>query len=227
MASKSETMDMESQQKKGARRGRWLDSCLVLSVIVLFAGLTSLAVAGVLVVRDLQSKLQHQRAHPEFKTSKVIGSAPDSTFKMLNFAYLEYSSSVLKNHTMPLHEVSYLAEKSVGSNYEFNSVQHTLKVKQKGSYFVYVELNVTCVGSCNPGHFRVQLSASESNSDTLHCDVHLSAQDTQQPQQKKCWTVTTLKENTTLLSQMSLPQGPLPHWKLVLRGSGFGMFLVG
>lgn len=225
MASKSETMDVESLQKS-ARRGRCLDCCLVLSVIVLFAGLAALAAAGVMVVHNLQSKLQ-QRAHPEFQMSKVIGSAPDNMFKMQNFAYLEATSSELKNHTMPLMPVSFRDLKSVGSNYVFNPVQHSLQVKKTGSYFVYVELNVSCVGGCqSPGEslLRVQVS------DKLRCDVHLhpppSPQPSPQPQQRKCWTVMTLIENTSLLSQMSLPHGLLSPWKLELRGSGVGVFLV-
>lgn len=234
MASKSETVDVESLQRRGARRGQCLDGCLVFSVLVLFAGLASVTAAGLMVVRDLQSQL-NDRPQPEYKPEmlKVEEGAPDRTFKMQNFAYLEAASSKLNNHTMMWSKVSFLNGKSVGSNYVFDPVQHWLQVKQAGVYFLYMNLNLTCVGRCQKSHIRIHGSDSQGF-DKLRCDVHLPNLTSTQPQQKKCWTVTSLEANTTLQFKMSLPDGPLHGWKLELEheksiggGSGFGIFLVG
>ncbi|KAJ0050532.1 hypothetical protein NL108_003772 [Boleophthalmus pectinirostris] len=215
----NDTMDAESLQKEGPRRGRCLDCCLVISVIVLFTGMATLAVLGVLVVQDLEHKLMPSSL-PEFMMEKVTGDAPDNIIKMKNFAYLEATLSELKNHTMPLEYVSFLSRTSVGSNFEFHPVHHSLTVKQDGIYFMYVELNVTCLYRCRPGLFTVQVS------DKLSCEVKLPNSSDSHNVQKKCWTVKPVSKDTHLLTDMFLPHGPLHHWKLELRGSGVGLFLV-
>lgn len=75
MGPKSEAVDVESLEKRDARRGRCLDRCLVLSVIVLFAAVTALAVAGILVFQEL-------RLHPKSEMSKVTSDARENTFKV-------------------------------------------------------------------------------------------------------------------------------------------------
>lgn len=233
MASKSETVDIESLQKSGARRGRCLFGCLVFSVIVLFMCFASLAGIGFLLLQDLQSQLRSlQQKQPV--VSNLTGGLPEHiTFKMQNFAYLEAASSELDNVTMKLSEVSFLDRKSVGSIYDFNRVQHCLRVKQAGVYFLYMNLNLTCGGRCHQGHFSISV-LDDLSSDRLRCDVKLPNCSSEQPQQRKCWAVTTLRENTTLHLKMSLPHGPLPDWRLQLEqeesrggGSGFGIFLMG
>lgn len=211
-----EAMDVESQLK--ARRGRWLDTCLVLSVLVLFAALAALAAAGVLVVRNLQSRLPH--AHPEFEMSKVTGNAPDNKFKMENYAYLETNSSELSDRNMLWDAVSFLDGQSVGSFYKFDSRQQSLQVKQAGTYFMYLELNVTCTYRCDPGRFSVQVL------DKLNCEVDLPMHNSSEPFTKQCWTVSMLPADTYLLPQMTVSNGRMPSWKLHSKGTGFGIFLV-
>lgn len=233
MASKSEVVDIESVQKRSARRGRCLDGFLVFSVIVLFAGLASLASAGFLVVQNIQSQLKHLQPQFEPETSKQTGAQPEPTYKMENFAYLEATQSELNNHTMKWSGVTVLSRKPVGTNFVFNRVQHWLQVREAGVYFLYLNLNLTCGGRCEPGHFRIT-AADGQGSDKLRCDVNLPQCTSEQPQQRKCWTVTTLEANTTLQFKMSLPHGRLSHWRLELEhedsrggGSGFGLFMVG
>ncbi|KAK7930159.1 hypothetical protein WMY93_006554 [Mugilogobius chulae] len=218
------TVDVESLQ---TRRVRLLDRCLIISVMVLFVGLASLAVAGFLVVQDLQSQLQHERehpAHPVSLMSKVIGSAPEKptekpTFKMENFAYLEVPPINLTNDTLELNAVSYESGTSVGSNFELNTGHRSLRVKQTGSYFLYVELDIACKGVCESGLVTIHVS------NKLNCKVELSSSKHQQV--KRCWTVVHLKKDTDLQAQMNLPnEKPLTHWQLESRGSGIGLFLV-
>ncbi|XP_055081285.1 uncharacterized protein LOC129456657 [Periophthalmus magnuspinnatus] len=214
----NDTTDIESLQKGDARRGRGLDFCLVLSVIVLFTGLVALAVAGVLVIHDLQSQLQHKRVQsvpPVPEAAHVVVDAPGKSLKMQS-VYLGATSYELNNKTMTLDPQS---ERPLGSNFEFNPVRHTLSVKH-GTYFLYMEVNVTCLSRCQSGVFTIRVS------DKLSCEMKLPNSTDSQPIQRKCWTVTSLSKKTELLAQMTLPHGPLPHWRLELRGSGFGLFLV-
>lgn len=207
---------MESLEKRDARRGRCLDRCLVLSVIVLFAAVTALAVAGILVFQEL-------RLHPKSEMSKVTSDARENTFKNQNFAYLEANSGHLMTRTMEWSAVSYRDGTSVGSNYVFDPKQHSLRVIQAGNYFMYLELNVTCHHRCEAGHFTVHLS------DKLSCKVQLPA-NISTPVNTNCWAVSWLSADTYLLSQMDVASVPIGQsikgWKLALRGSGFGMFLV-
>ncbi|CAL9700568.1 unnamed protein product [Knipowitschia caucasica] len=218
-------MDVESQQR--APRGRCLDCCLLVSVLVLFAGVAGVAGVGFLMIHDLQ-RMMNLRPPPDHPLQPQLpqaamnrGDAPERFFKMQNFAYLEATSSELKNHTMPLDVVSFLDAESVGSNFEWNPVDHSLRAKQGGSYFLYVELNVTCGWTCAAGVFRVQVGNS------LSCTVDLPHSSSSEPVLRRCWTVSALATDSKLLLKMSLPHGPLPSWRLELRGSGVGMFLVG
>lgn len=215
MESKS-NMDVESLQKKDAH-GRCLDRCLVFSVVVLFLGLAAVAAGGVLMVNNLQSKMQTQQAQPPLEMSKLVGSAYVNIFKMQNFAYLEDTSSLLQNRTLTFHK------NNVGSSFVFNPVQHHLTVKESGSYFMYLELNLTCTTPSQTGLIRVQVS------DILSCDVHLSHStcSQHQPTAHRCWAVRPLGTNASLLFDMSLPHGLHSKWGLQLHGVSFGMFLVG
>lgn len=108
---------------------------------------------------------------------------------------------------------------SKGSLFDFDPDHYSLQPKQAGAYFVYVSLNLTCThrGHCRPGRLTVQVG------DKLTCDVHLRAEAAHET--KKCWTVSHV-DRQKLLAQMTVPKSGLDNWKLELKGSGLGMFLV-
>ncbi|XP_022611385.1 uncharacterized protein LOC111229361 [Seriola dumerili] len=217
MGHQNTEMDAESLQKIGRRRGGCLDVFLVMSVIFLFMAVAAVAVGGVMVVGDLQSKLSSLRTiEPEMS---ALTDTPGSNYKMHNFAYLEATSSKLTNSTMKWDSVSYGLGESVGSNFVFDKIHQSLKPERAGVYFMYIELNFTCTFQCNPGLIRVDVG------DKLSCDVNLPAVANSTPVSKKCWTVSKLLDSPKLITQMTVPKG-LQHWKLELTGSGLGMFLV-
>lgn len=89
-----------------------------------------------------------------------------------------------------------------------------------GMYFIYIDLNFTCTYKCNPGLLSVKLD------DKLTCEVNLPSVADSTPVTKKCWAVRQL-EPQRLFMQMTVPKVGLDNWKLELKGSGLGMFLVG
>lgn len=213
-------MDVESLQKSERRRGHCLDTCLVISVILLFVSVAGVAVGVVLAVRDLQSK-----GAPSGQFVHHVGSfSTDPTdypvYKMQNFVYLDADSSVLLNGNMQWRVVDYSAGNSLGSNFLFYPEQHSLQVKQNGMYFMYVNLNFTCSFTCPAGVLSVDLG------DKLTCEVELPKVTNSKPVTKKCWTVSWMDKESRLSSLMTIPEGGLENWKLELRGSGLGMFLV-
>ncbi|XP_034752483.1 uncharacterized protein LOC117959437 [Etheostoma cragini] len=220
MGQQIKEMDTESLQTSGRRRGSCLDVFLVGSIILLFVTVVAVAAGGVMVVMELRSELQSKCARPpvEFETSKLSGITPDPAYKMQNFAYLEAGSSKLENSTMHWAAVNYGTGRSVGSNFLFNEKQHWLKAEKDGTYFIYIELNLSCTYDCNAGILRVKVG------DKLTCEVELPAVADSTPVSKKCWTVSQLN-GQKLLTEMIVPTG-LQNWKLELSGSKFGMFLV-
>ncbi len=119
--------------------------------------------------------------------------------------------------TMQWAPVSYGAGNSVGSNFMFDPDQNSLQPLRVGTYFIYIDLNLTCTYNCSPGILTVRLD------NKLTCEVDLPADST--PVSKKCWTVSQI-DGQKLLAQMIVPKEGLREWKLELTGSGFGMFLV-
>ncbi|XP_029293796.1 uncharacterized protein LOC115012353 [Cottoperca gobio] len=219
MEHQNKEMDVESFQKSGRRRGSCLNVFLVMSIIFLLVAVTALAAGGVMVVMELRSKLESPRPSFEFKESRLTEDTPDPAYKMQNFAYLEAISSDLQTSTMQWTPVSYGAGKSLGSNFLFDAVQQTLKAKRVGTYFIYIDLNLTCTYNCNAGLLSVHVG------DKLNCEVELPAMADTTPVSKKCWTVSRM-EGQTLATQMTVPKDGLKNWKLELIGSRFGMFLV-
>ncbi|XP_074485238.1 uncharacterized protein LOC141764158 [Sebastes fasciatus] len=221
MGHQDKEMDAESLQKKSSgRRLSCLDVFLVVSVLFLFVSLSAVAVGGLLAVMELRAKLEpltHPHVHP--KASRMTGDTPDPAYKMQNFAYLEAKSSELKTSTMHWDAVDYATGTSVGSNFLFDAEQHLLKAKQFGIYFIYIDLNLTCTGTCDAGLLIVRLD------DKLTCEVELPEMADITPVSRKCWTVSRL-EGQKLLTQMTVPENGLTDWKLELKGSGLGMFLV-
>ncbi|XP_029359525.1 uncharacterized protein LOC115044553 [Echeneis naucrates] len=211
-------MDPESLQKSGRRRGACLDVCLVMSIIFLFMALTVVTVVGWMVAMGLQSELKLRSANVEAKTSFLRGPTANPAFKMEKFVYLEATSSILKNSTMAWDSVDYAAGSSVGSNFHFDSVKQSLTPVQAGTYFIYVELNLTCTYNCSAGVLSVHVG------DKLTCKVELPAGVISTPVSRKCWTVNQLQKEP-LFTQMAVSQ-ELKDWKLLFKGSGLGMFQV-
>lgn len=218
MGHQDKEMDVESHQKSG-RRGCCLDVFLVVSIIFLFVAVTAGAAGGVMVVMELRSKLESQRPSFVLETSKLSADATDPTNKMQNVVYLEYTSSELNSSTMKWAPVNFADVSSVGSNFVFNAEQHSLKAERAGTYFMYVSLNLTCTHVCDEGLLIVHVG------DMLTCEVPLPKVADSTPVSRKCWTVSQL-EGQTLVAKMTVPKEGLRNWKLELRGSGFGMFLV-
>ncbi|XP_068448677.1 uncharacterized protein [Clinocottus analis] len=217
MGHQDKDMDVESLQKSGRRRGSCLDVFLVVSVIFLLVAVTAGAAVGVMVVMELRSKLER----PSFllEGSKLSGDRLDHTYKMQNFVYLEAISSELKTSTMQWAPVNFDAISSVGSNYLFDSEQHSLKAERTGNYFMYISLNFTCTFNCSAGLLTVHVA------DKLTCEVQLPAVADSTPVSRKCWTVSQL-QGQKLLTQMTVPKEGLENWRLELGSSGLGMFLV-
>ncbi|XP_008286754.1 uncharacterized protein LOC103362231 [Stegastes partitus] len=213
-----QSKDVESLQESGRRRGSCLDIFLVVSVLSLFVTLAALTAGGLMVVMELRSDLKTMRKIPEVAGPlKLEGGPPSPTNKTQNYAYLEPTSVKLRNSTMSWAHVNHGTWTSVGRNFEFDQRQHSLKPKQEGNYFMYVDLSIECVFQCKTGLLRVSIG------DKFTCEVELPANSA--PVSRKCWTVSWLGDEK-LSAQMTVSEGGLENWKLVLPKSGFGVFLV-
>ncbi|XP_076003754.1 uncharacterized protein LOC142996643 [Genypterus blacodes] len=213
-------MDVESLKQSGSRRKGCLDACLVISIVFLFVVVSTVAAGGVLMWKELRSR--PAGSLPPFKPETSVKSTADMLapgYKMQNFAYLEATSSELNNSTMRWTPVEYGASVSVGSAFSFDQAKEMLQPVQGGMYFVYLDLHFTCTGICTEGIVTVSLD------DKLTCKVSLPAV-VETPVSQKCWTVSWMKENTWLLAHMSVPEQGLKHWKLEIKDSGLGIFLV-
>ncbi|XP_054635508.1 uncharacterized protein LOC129182891 [Dunckerocampus dactyliophorus] len=208
-------MDIECPEKRFRGRGQCMDACVVVSILVLYAAFTGC----VMVLMGLRSKMD---SSPQHFPIDPTGLTPNPAYKMQNFAFLEAVSSKLVNSTMQWAPVPYGAGKSVGSNFQFDENQHFLRPQRGGTYFMYLDLNVTCTCafgcSCSAGRLSVQVG------DMLSCQVELP--EGSMPESKRCWTVSWMDSNTQLLTHMSVPKEGLKDWKLGLSGSNLGMFLV-
>ncbi|XP_078138910.1 uncharacterized protein LOC144538518 [Centroberyx gerrardi] len=212
-------MDVESLQNIGRRRGRCMDVFLVMSIIFLFVAVAAVAAGGVMVVTELRSKIEVR--HPSFGNGTPEKQRDPSApaYKMQDFAFLDANSSKLKTSTMQWAAVAYGEGTSVGSHFDFNPHQHSLKPKKEGHYFMYLDLVLTCTHQCKAGVLTVSLG------DKLTCSVQLP-EGAEAPVSRKCWTVERMDGQTPLVAQMTVPQEGLENWKLELKGSRLGMFLV-
>uniref|UniRef100_A0A8P4KN16 Uncharacterized protein n=1 Tax=Dicentrarchus labrax TaxID=13489 RepID=A0A8P4KN16_DICLA len=172
MGQQNTEIDIESLQKSGRRRGGCLDVFLVLSIIFLFVAVAAVAVGGLMVVKELRSKLETAR--------------PSINVEALN-------------------------------NFIFDPEQSSLKPKRVGTYFIYIDFNLTCTHICPAGLLTVSVG------DKLTCEVQLPAVANSTPVSKKCWTVSQISDSVRLVTQMTVPNNGLGAWKLELSGSGFGM----
>ncbi|XP_058496958.1 uncharacterized protein LOC131467204 [Solea solea] len=218
MRDQNREMDVESLQKTDSRRGSCLHVFLVVSIVFLFVAVAGLAAGGVMFALDVRSKLKPFEVLPP-TAERLTGPAPYPEYKMQKFAFLEAKSVELKNSTMHWHPVHYGAAVSVGTNFLFDPAQQSLKPHQEGTYFMYMELNVTCTFNCSPGLLSVSVG------DKLTCNLRLPATTNSAPVSKKCWAVSQMN-GKKLVMQMTVHGEAMRYWRLESTGSGFGMFLV-
>ncbi|XP_017281114.1 uncharacterized protein LOC108241475 [Kryptolebias marmoratus] len=217
MGQQDNQADVESLQKSEHRRGSCVNIFLFMSIFVLFLSVTALAVCGVMVVRELRSEVRKSFRLSEFGTvEKLQGTQGPPTFKMQNFAYVEATSCEVKDGMMKWSPVTYGERSSIGSNFAFDDVQQSLSPRQMGTYFIYIEVNLTCTSTCSAGEIKLKVGSK------LTCDVELPAHE--RSVTKKCWTVSQL-DTEGLVTRM-VTSGNLENWKLEMTGSGLGMFLI-
>ncbi|XP_029000037.1 uncharacterized protein LOC114852102 [Betta splendens] len=213
MNTQNAEMDVESLQKR--RRGCFLDAFLVGSVMFLFAAVTTLAVVGVMTVKDVESRLKPPSWTSESGPLKLTDVSSSAVFT--NFAYLEATTSGLKNATMQWA----VQQTSVGHNFQYDRTNHWMMPVQSGNYFMYVNLNFTCTHICPSGDFTIHVG--EGVVDKLSCKVHLPKLQDSTAVIKKCWTVSSVASKQKLISHMTVPKEGLDNWSLDM---GLGMFLV-
>ncbi|KAL7845165.1 hypothetical protein AOLI_G00233570 [Acnodon oligacanthus] len=222
--------DLDGLESGAARSGsgsrcRRMDACLAGSVLALFA-LTAagfaLALLFALALRTEVDSIKKRRV----SDGPVLGlqrAETGSDYKAQSFAYLRATNSEVKPGVMLWESISYGNGQTVGSGYTYNSNHGTLAVEREGSYFLYTQLNMSCVHQCNSG--SLTLTFVNQDNEQLSCTVKLPAKHWD-PVVRKCWTVIPhLEKKSRLLARISLDTD-LKNWQLDLNSSGFGMFLV-
>ncbi|XP_067296739.1 uncharacterized protein [Pseudorasbora parva] len=222
--------DVESQSASERTRSRCLDTFLTVSVIALFI-MFAIALAGALwFAKHIESEINGRKAEElHGSTDSLISEFPGSenAYKMQNFAYLRANESELKNaHVMAWESIPSGTGHTVGSLFDYHDTQRALRVKNSGSYFLYVKLSLSCSGVCQPGEFTVSFKTQENNSPKLTCTVTMSKGNREEPFSQTCWSVVTFPEKDYRLMAKSTFPGKLDNWKLEMNESGFGMFLV-
>lgn len=114
--------------------------------------------------------------------------------------------------------IDYAEGTPVGSNFVFNKDQNTLMPQRAGTYFMYINMNLTCTHKCSAGVLKVKVD------DKLTCEIELPVVADNRTVTRQCWTVQKF-DRKSLLAQMTVPEEGLENWKLEL-SSGWGMFLV-
>lgn len=127
-------------------------------------------------------------------------------------------AGTLNNSTMHLKPIPYGEETSVGRNFEFDANQKCLMPKKAGTYFIYMDLNLTCTHKCNAGHLRVHVG------NKLTCEMELPTLANSAVVSKRCWAVRPF-DTQKLFAQMTVSEG-LEYWSLTLGSSGMGIFLI-
>ncbi|XP_017538744.1 uncharacterized protein LOC108411610 [Pygocentrus nattereri] len=219
--------DLESLENGAARsRCRRMDACLVGSVLALFA----LTVAGfalaLLFALGLKTEVDNIKKR-HVSDSPALGfqhADAGSNYKAQNFAYLRATNSEVKPGVMLWESISYGNGKTVGSAYTYNSNHGMLRVEREGGYFLYTQLNLSCVHQCNNASLTLTF-LSEDKNEQLSCTVKLSATHWD-PVVRKCWNVIPHLEKKTQLLARITSDTDLNSWQLDLNSSGFGIFLV-
>ncbi|XP_077054701.1 uncharacterized protein LOC143706564 [Siphateles boraxobius] len=219
--------DVESQSRS---RGRCLDTFLIVSVIALFV-MFAVALAGALwFAKHIENEINGRKpreSESEASTGSRIANFADTgnAYKMQNFAFLRPIKSELTSENMAWEGIAYGKAHTIGSLYSYDKSQKALDVKNSGSYFLYVQLSLSCNGICSPGQFTVSFY-NHLNSKVLSCTVSLPEESGTDPISQTCWHVVTFTENGKRLMAKSEIQGSLGDWRLQVNNSGFGMFLV-
>ncbi|XP_066510755.1 uncharacterized protein [Hoplias malabaricus] len=205
------TKDLESGENGAARSGcRRMDACLISAVLVLFALFIAALAGALFFALKLQSQMNSLRE-------------PDGEYKAGSSAYLRATNSEVKSGVMEWESIQYGKGSTVGSKFSYHSDHHSLKVNKAGSYFLYVQLNLTCNHQCESGSLDIIFEDNTKNQ-LLQCTVDLPKNN--QPVAHKCWDVIPhLVKGSRLLARIS-SQTDLKNWVLGLNSSGFGMFLV-
>lgn len=130
----------------------------------------------------------------------------------------------LKDGNMFWTDIMYGSTSSIGSGYSYKSGEAFLTVLKDGPYFLYTQLNLTCIGVCSNG--SVSITFYDEKSELLSCELDLSTPP-YIPMVKKCYTVIPrLTNGTRITAKMQNKLESVDGWKLDLNHSGFGMFLV-
>ncbi|KAI7810911.1 uncharacterized protein LOC130552934 [Triplophysa rosa] len=223
----SAVSDVESQS--AARpRGRCLDTFLITSVVALFVMFLAGLGGALLFARYLESEME-ARMTPKSNgqvVAQIADKLSENSYKGQNFAYLRATNSELKNGTMMWEPIAYGDGQSMGALYNYDKRQSVLNVAASGSYFLYVQLNFSCVHVCPQARFTVKFKDQNANT-RLTCSVSLPSGT--QPVSHTCWSVVTLSEKDSRLlagTEFTEFSEPFHNWKLELNDSGFGMFRV-
>ncbi|KAM9454987.1 uncharacterized protein Hap1MRO34_020761 [Clarias gariepinus] len=221
--------DVESLQPVPRQRGRCLDCFLLGSVIALLVLVLLGGALGYWVVTDLRREMDErcprapQGLVSALKDGSGIGSI-SSSYKGQNFAYLTANDSELKDGNMFWTDIMYGSTSSIGSGYSYKSGEAFLTVRKDGPYFLYTQLNLTCIGVCTNG--SVIITFYDEKSELLSCELDLSTPP-YKPIVKNCYTVIPrLTNGTRITAKMQTELESVDGWKLDLNHSGFGMFLV-
>lgn len=126
---------------------------------------------------------------------------------------------------MAWESIKYGPGDTVGSLYSYDERHKALNVNKSGSYFLYVQLSLSCKAVCQSGQFTVSFYDKHNNKE-LTCTVSLPEEGGEEPVSRTCWRVVTFQENGGRLLAKSEKKGTLDHWTLQLNDSVFGIFLV-
>ncbi|XP_072513259.1 uncharacterized protein [Salminus brasiliensis] len=214
--------DVESLESRVARSRR-MDMCLVGSVVVLFALVLSGFAAAALFAWNLNAGAESVHRSPQAIVSQQ--GSDDSPYKAKSFAYLRASVSsagVMSKGVMAWEPIPYGEGQTMGSGYSYNPTQRMLTVKHEGSYFLYVQLNLSCIFQCSNEVLTITFE-DHNRVEQLSCTMELLGNQTAV---KKCWTVIPhLEKNSRLLAKIHSNK-ELKNRRLEVNSSGFGMFLV-
>ncbi|XP_062311540.1 uncharacterized protein LOC134016152 [Osmerus eperlanus] len=221
-------MDVESLKNSARPRVRCLDVFLVVSVISLFLAVVAVAGLGTMAISELRLSVKSRSSvnvQPSWLTeagsqARLNSDSGSTVYKMQNFAYLRASTSEPQNSTLALSPVAYGSGSSVGSIYDYNTAQNILRLTRSSSYFLYLDLHLTCTARCPRGHLTVTVG------EHLTCRVELPEWAESTPITRKCWVVTQMEADSRLVAQMTVPEQGAKLWRLDENHSGLGIFLV-
>ncbi|KAG7460260.1 hypothetical protein MATL_G00219540 [Megalops atlanticus] len=210
--------DMESLQSRSGTGSRQMQTCLLVSVMTLFALLLGGTVTTAVLIRHIQTELAAIKATGAAEDPSRPARYHSSEYKMQNFAYLQANSGSLENATMQF------SSQSVGSGFSFDTTQHTLRPHSGGSFLLYMDLVYVSDPPRNRGSATVTVRVSGQDSTSLECRAQLRAGDSE-GRVHKCWRVMQLDSRRRLVANMEV-QGEAGGWRLDTRHSGLGIFLV-